>query len=167
MPPILRPVSDELDDVYPRLAPRLHRIVARNITAPAALREEACQFAWSRWLDFCDDVDPASTLGWLATTAIREALRLLRAQSREVSLDDLGSRERVFALREPSANPEQIVTFREQLAEIHQLPVRQQRMVWLHGIGFDYEEIAAQTGDSRRTVERQLLRARRHLRAVS
>jgi DNA-directed RNA polymerase specialized sigma24 family protein len=33
----------------------------------------------------------------------------------------------------------------------------------LHGAGYRYAEIAAATGDSRRTVERQLLRAKRAL----
>jgi RNA polymerase sigma factor (sigma-70 family) len=158
---------DELAVVYPRLNPPLRRIVARNVTAPGAVIEEACQFAWSRWLDHRREIVPAATLGWLATTATRETLRLLRAQAHEISLDALGEQDRVLALPERTPSPDQIVTFREQLAEIHQLPIRQQRMVWLHGLGFDYGEIAERTGDSRRTVERQLLRAKRTLRSVS
>ncbi len=34
----------------------------------------------------------------------------------------------------------------------------------LHGLGFTYAEIARMTGDSLRTVERQMLRARATLR---
>ena len=37
----------------------------------------------------------------------------------------------------------------------------------MHGFGFGYEEIAERTGDSRRTVERQLRRAREHLRVLA
>jgi RNA polymerase sigma factor (sigma-70 family) len=53
-----------------------------------------------------------------------------------------------------------------QLEAISALPGRQQRLVWLQGLGFSYDEMAAQTGVSHRTVERQLLRARRRLRVI-
>ena len=35
--------------------------------------------------------------------------------------------------------------------------------MWLQGFGLSYSEIAAYTGDTRRTVERQLMRAKRAL----
>jgi RNA polymerase sigma factor (sigma-70 family) len=107
-------------------------------------------------------VAPGSELGWLATTATRVALRHLRAARRQVSLDD-GHLLRIGAV---APGPEQTVELRTRLAAVQQLPVRQRRMVWMHGLGFGYDEIAARTGDSRRTVERQLLRAKRHLRVV-
>jgi RNA polymerase sigma factor (sigma-70 family) len=46
---------------------------------------------------------------------------------------------------------------------LSRLPQRQRQMVWLHGAGLSYVEIAAATGCTRRTVERQLLRAKRAL----
>ncbi len=60
-------------------------------------------------------------------------------------------------------DPEQALEVHERLAEIRRLPVRQQRLVLLHGFGYEYEEIAAVTGDTRRTVARQLLSAYRRL----
>jgi len=36
-------------------------------------------------------------------------------------------------------------------------------MVWLQAAGLSYSEISARTGDSLRTTERQVLRARRRL----
>ena len=48
---------------------------------------------------------------------------------------------------------------------IGHLPPRQQRLVWLQGLGLTYEEMAGYTGASTRTVERQLLRAKRTLRS--
>ena len=59
--------------------------------------------------------------------------------------------------------PERAVELRERLAEVRQLPLRQQQMVLLHGFGYRYGEIAEFTGDSRRTVERQILRGKRKL----
>ena len=50
----------------------------------------------------------------------------------------------------------------ESVAEV--LPDRQRRLVWLQALGWSYLEMAQQTGDTPRTVERQLLRARRALR---
>ena len=38
-------------------------------------------------------------------------------------------------------------------------------MLWLQGIGLSYDDIAATTGCTNRTVERQLLRAKRTLRS--
>jgi len=160
------PAPPELASLYPRLNPQLQRVVARNVTAPAVVIEEACQFAWSRWLAARGGIATPATLGWLITTATREALHLVRAQAREVSLEDPGVADRVVALPSRAPDPQRVVVLQEQLAQIHQLPVRQQRMVWLLGLGFDYNEIASRTGDSRRTVERQLQRAKHKLRSA-
>ncbi|MFL5863494.1 MAG: sigma factor-like helix-turn-helix DNA-binding protein [Solirubrobacteraceae bacterium] len=46
------------------------------------------------------------------------------------------------------------------------LTERQECLIWLQGLGFDYREMAARTGASVRTVERQLTKARRTLRSA-
>jgi DNA-binding CsgD family transcriptional regulator len=43
---------------------------------------------------------------------------------------------------------------------------RQQRLVWLQAAGLSYVEMAAYTGDSVRTVERQVLRAAERVRQL-
>ena len=162
-------MAHKLDDPYPervyaRLAPRLQRIVGHNVRAPDCLIEDACQIAWSRWVAHRDEVAPGSTLGWLSTTATREAVRLLRQQARYVSLEgevEQGGTVVGFPARAPG--PEQVAEFRDRLAEVRQLPTRQQRAVWLQSFGYGYQEIAARTGSSRRSVERTLLKARRRL----
>ncbi|MBV9167551.1 MAG: sigma-70 region 4 domain-containing protein, partial [Solirubrobacterales bacterium] len=50
--------------------------------------------------------------------------------------------------------------------EAARLSDRQQRILILHLAGFSYGETAALTGDSVRTVERELLRARGRIRAA-
>lgn len=155
------------ETTYAELAPRLKLIVAHNVRAPEALIEDACQITWSRWVMHRDRVSPSSLLGWLATTAIREALRLVRQESRYVPLDDgAGSGGRVVGLPIRASDPEQLAEFRERLAEVRRLPVREQTALWMQGFGYDYREIAAQTGTSRRTVERNLLRARTGLKLL-
>jgi RNA polymerase sigma factor (sigma-70 family) len=63
--------------------------------------------------------------------------------------------------------PEEVFERRERLASIRLLPERQQRVLWLHALGLTYVEIARHTGYTTRTVERQLLRARRAAREAA
>jgi RNA polymerase sigma factor (sigma-70 family) len=155
------------ETTYAELAPRLQAIVAHNVRAPEALIEDACQIAWSQWVTHRDRVSPNSVLAWLATTAIREALRLVRLESRHVPLtEEREAGAKVINLPVRGPGPEQLVEFRERLAEVRRLPVRQQRALWMQSFGYDYREIAAQTGATRRSVERNLMRARRGLEQV-
>jgi RNA polymerase sigma factor (sigma-70 family) len=152
------------ETTFAELAPRLERIVARNVRAPEPLIEDACQIAWSRWVMHRDRVAPGSVLAWLTTTATREALRLVRSEARHLPLSEQpesGGQLINLPVRVPG--PEQVLEFRERLAEVRRLPVRQQTALWMQGLGYDYREIAAQTGSTRRTVERNLLRARQGL----
>jgi RNA polymerase sigma factor (sigma-70 family) len=157
------PLPLDVGVLYSRLAPAVERTVTRNLTAPPALVEEACQVAWTRLHAQRHRVPAESVLGWVTTTALREALRMLRRQAPIESLDDAGLAD-VIELPARMPPPDVMVELRERLAEVRRLPDRQQRMIWLQGAGFDYEEIASQTGDSKRTVERQIRTARRRLR---
>jgi RNA polymerase sigma factor (sigma-70 family) len=152
-------VSFTLDDVgelYRLLAARLERIVRFDVRAPDVVIEDACQFAWYRLILDRHGVRRDAALSWLATTAVREAWRLIRRRDRERSLEDLGD-----AFAEPAAPaPEVLVGRRQRLEAIGTLPVRQQRMLWLQGFGLSYGEIARHEGCTPRTVERQLLRAK-------
>ena len=162
----MEPPIDHLppEATYARLAPRLERIVSSRVRAPDCLIEDACQIAWSRWLVHREHVAPGSVLGWLVTTATREAVRLARAQSRHVPLEAAGGGAGdVVEMPHRTPGPEQLAEFRERLAEVRRLPVRQQRAVWMQSFGFDYREIAAQTGSTRRSVERHLVKARQKL----
>ncbi len=153
-----------LETTFAQLAPRLERIVARRVRAPHCLIEDACQIAWSRWVVHRDGVAPGSMLAWLVTTATREAFRLIRRESRYVSLDAAMEGEgEVVELPLRTPGPEQLAEFRDRLAEVRQLHTRQQRAVWMQSFGYEYQEIAVRTGTSRRAVERHLLKARRRL----
>lgn len=154
----------DFDAVYRRLARPVQRSVRHTVRAPLPVIEEACQTAWSRLLSADPPVAAEATLVWLTTTATREAVRAARRQRRELSLDGDRSSAPVIQLHARRPGPDEAAELHEQLAEVRRLPARQQRMVWLQGLGYDYAEIAERTGDSRRTVERQLLRAKRTLR---
>jgi RNA polymerase sigma factor (sigma-70 family) len=154
----------ELETIYSELAPQLEKIVMCNLGLSDAVLEEACQFAWGQLALRRPQVVPGHELGWLTTTAIRAALRLVRAGRGDVSLDDEEQHQHLAELGAVAPGPESAIEVRDRLAAVLQLPVRQRRMLLMHGFGYGYREIADQTGDSRRTVERQLHRARQHLR---
>lgn len=150
---------DDVGELYGRLAARLERIVRSDVRASDAVIEDACQFAWSRLLNHCERVHREAALSWLATTAVREAVRSVRREGRALSLeamfDDAG---------DPATSvvpgPDEIVERRERLEELRALPVRQQRLLWLQGFGLSYAEMASHEASTTRTVERQLLRAK-------
>ena len=157
----------DVDELYRSLSLRLERIVRMDVRAPDPVIEDACQFAWSRLVHHAERVRRESALSWLATTAIHEALKLIRRDDRECSLDAAvaAAGDAVLAAGAPSSA--ELFENRERLETIRSLPERQQRLLWLHALGLSYTEIAVHTGCTLRTVERQLLRAKRTLRALA
>jgi RNA polymerase sigma factor (sigma-70 family) len=153
--------TEVVADLYEAHARRLRRIVASGVRAPDAVIDDACQVAWSRLIPRAASVRPESSLAWLVTTASREAIKLNRRGARDVSLEALIDDDVQF----PGADgPDVTVAQRERLDAVRSLPVRQQQLVWLSGLGLSYEEMAEYTRSTRRTVERQLLRAKHALR---
>jgi RNA polymerase sigma factor (sigma-70 family) len=157
-------VGDEAD-LYRMLAPRVHAVVRRQISGSEQLVEDACHTAWVKFIERSEQIDRHATLTWLVRTAIRDAYKLSHREHRNLSLDAPAG-----AFGEPSAgayaDPVTHAEHRERLALTQQLRERQHRLLWLQASGLSYTEIAAGTGDSQRTVERQLLRAHSHLRRL-
>jgi RNA polymerase sigma factor (sigma-70 family) len=154
---------DEVAELFASQGVRVRRLVRTSVRAPEPLIEDACQLAWIRLFLCRERVRRETATAWLVKTAVHEALKLMRRDRRDLSLDALSEDPR----RAPAAGaPElldELVEQRARLDSIRILPERQQRLVWLHGLGLTYTEMAGQTGTTRRTVERQLLRARRTL----
>jgi RNA polymerase sigma factor (sigma-70 family) len=152
-----------MEALYLELQPQLLRILTRNLEAPEWVIAEACQAAWGLLVPQGSEVAAGQELGWLSTTATRTAIRILRRERFSEPHAELPEPVRLDDRRAGGSDPERAVELRERLAEIKRLPVREQRVVMLYGFGYAYQEIAAVTGDSRRTVERQLTRARQRL----
>ena len=151
-------------DLYNDLQPQLVRILVSNLQAPEWIVDDACQSAWSSLLEHGGAVAAGGELGWLSTTATRAALRLLRRERSGECGEEPPPLVSLDALRVPEPGPAHSFELRERLAEVKRLPLRQQRLLMLHGFGYEYDEIAGATGESRRTIARQLTRARRQLR---
>jgi RNA polymerase sigma factor (sigma-70 family) len=154
----------DVSELYAALSGRLEQIVRLDVRASDQVIEDACQFAWSRLVFHADRVRREAALSWLATTAIHEAFKLVRRDRRECSLDDELEHGGGSELRSSIPPPDELLEQRERLALVRSLPERQQRMLWLHALGLSYSEIARYSGCTPRTVERQLLRAKRAVR---
>ncbi|MGO9959724.1 MAG: RNA polymerase sigma factor [Solirubrobacteraceae bacterium] len=154
----------EVGELYAARAERVRQQVRTGVRAPDAVIEDACQFAWSRLMHNRLRVRRRTAQAWLVSTAVHEALRLVHRQGRDLPLD--GLLDQACELAPLGAGPtiDELVQQRARLESIGGLPERQQRMLWLRALGLSYAEIAELTGDSPRTVERQLVRARRELR---
>ena len=152
----------EVASLYATHAVRVRRLVHLRLTAPDAVVEDACQVAWMRLIRNRERVRRQTAASWLVRVAAREALRLMDRGGRDRSLEDLGD--------QPILAPDPIEAFDDshaRLGAVDLLPERQRRLVWLQGLGFSYSEMAGVTGDSPRTVERQLGRARQKLAEVA
>ena len=158
--------SMDLAELYGQLSKRLERIVRRDVRAPAPVIEDACQFAWVTLVSHRDRVRQATTLPWLVKTAQHEAFKLVRRECRDHSLEATLESAGDAPLRLTAPDPHELAAAHEQLEQLQDLPPRQQRLMWLQGLGFSYAEMAERTGDTNRTVERQLLRARQAVRGV-
>lgn len=157
----------DIGELYLALSGRLEQIVRCGVRAPDSVIEDACQFAWGRLVDHADRVRRESALSWLATTAIHEAYKLIRRDGRELSLEAAVGQTGDSALSASTPGPHELLETRERLEAIRDLPERQQRLLWLHGLGLSYREMALYTGCTARTVERQLLRAKRTIRLAA
>jgi RNA polymerase sigma factor (sigma-70 family) len=155
---------DAVSDLYATLSARLERIVRLDVRAPDAVIEDACQFAWIRLIHHRQRVRSDAALSWLAKTAVHEAFKLIRREQRELSLDALLETTNTV-LPAPGPSPQELVEQLELLDSVALLPERQRRFLWLHAVGLSYTEMAAHEDCTRRTVERQLLRAKTAVRA--
>ncbi len=157
-------VPADIAELYGQLSKRLERIVGRDVRAPAPVIEDACQFAWVTLVSHRHRVRRATTLPWLVKTAQHEAFKLIRRDRRDHSLEATLEAAGDAPLRLTAPDPQELAAAHDRLGQLDNLPPRQQRLLWLQGFGLSYAEMAECTGDSTRTVERHLLRARQALR---
>ncbi len=158
------PCCDETT-LFAELHPKLARQVRRLVRTSEQNVQDACSFAFLQLLRYQPSRE--GVFSWLLTVAVREA----------VKLDQRGRRDRRLPAREDGVELEPVderanpALWLETLAALEAiaavgLTARQARIVALHAAGDTYESISEMLGLSARTVERQLLRARRKLRSA-
>lgn len=152
--------------LYQQHAAALARSVRRAVNTSNAIVEDACQFAWTQFLRHQPDRD--YVLGWLRTTAIREAWALSSNERRAVSLDvPAGERDDAGTVADcmVGRDLELELRAREVLRSVAALRPRQRYAISRLAAGLSYEEIQAEGGLSHTQVNRHLTRARAALRA--
>jgi RNA polymerase sigma factor (sigma-70 family) len=137
----------------------IRRHVQRVVNTSAQNIEDACMFAWTKFLSVEHD-EIKDVCSWLATVAIHEAFKLDRRARRTRPL--VTREDEVVHIADPHDELAAALLLADagDVVKAAGLSARQARILGLHAAGFTYEEISAQTGDSRRTIERQLLGAR-------
>jgi RNA polymerase sigma factor (sigma-70 family) len=162
---ISRAAGDEAE-LYRRHHRALVRSVARAVGASRELIEDACQIAWLILLR--RQADRERVFEWLRTVAIHEAYRLSRVERRDARLDATISSEGSILRHERVEGPRALLDrrlgARLALAMVAELPPRQRRLFALQIAGLSYAEMAAETGDSVRTIDRKLRRAHARVR---
>ena len=156
---------DSIAAFYAAKAAELQRAVRRAISGPDALIEDACSHAWCQLLRHDHVSLDDRGFSWLYVVAFREAYRMSDRSRREPALGEPADLPQRFGgVEDPAATAQHREEVEVRLGQLVELPPRQARMVFLQAAGFNYEEIARMTGDTVRTVERQLSRGRRTLR---
>ena len=160
------PRGQQVASLYAQHATRVKRLVARQAAGDV---EDACQIAWERLIIHDEvDLDGRGVVKWLVITAAREAWK---GAARELPLSILGSDGGEHAqdveLAGHAPDPLAVALARDDARRrLARLTGREREFLALQALGLSYSEIAQATGASIRTVERQLLRARRKLRPV-
>jgi RNA polymerase sigma factor (sigma-70 family) len=156
----------EMAELYARSARVVRGQICSEVTASEAVIDDACQLAWVRLLHHGHRVGREQAVSWLITTARREVFKLVRRDGHDLSLEELMEQTGDLQINRTAPAPEEAVGARLRLEGLQQLPERQERLMWLRGLGFSYPEMAAETATTVRTVERQLMKARRNIRAL-
>jgi RNA polymerase sigma factor (sigma-70 family) len=156
----------EVAELYARSAGLVRGQVCSEVTASDAVIDDACQFAWIRLLHHRHRVGRDCAVSWVITTALHEVFKLVRRDSHDLSLEELMEETGDLRLNRSAPAPEEAVGARLRLELLRELPERQERLTWLQGLGFSYPEMATEADVTLRTVERQLMKARRSLRLL-
>jgi RNA polymerase sigma factor (sigma-70 family) len=154
-----RPVAlrgDE-DQLYRDHARTLRSVVRMKVNTTDDNLDDACAFAWMQLVRRQPRRD--TVFGWLRTVAIREAIRLDRAERGRVCADLDGLEHP--ALRDLHADPDARDELIDALDTLAGLQDRQRVILGLYALGLRHKEIAEVTGDTARTIQRQMVRARK------
>lgn len=139
---------------------RLRRVVAANVRTSAANIDDACAFAWLQLVD--RQPRRQAVFAWLATVAIRDALRRDGRERRVVSVDDLA--EVSVEARPADVEVEERIVLCEVLEQLTGIHPRKRQMLVMHATGFSCEEIAAEHGIATARARELIYQARLQLR---
>jgi DNA-directed RNA polymerase specialized sigma24 family protein len=156
-PVAVRPRGDH-GELFEALADRLLAAVRAAVRTSPVNVEDACAFAWLQLVRYRPE--RACAFGWLRKTAIREAVRLERRSVRTVELDTVAD---VVAGSALGLDRQLALIVAGEQIRAARLRPREARVLGFRVAGYSRREMAELTGDSDRSVDRQLVRAQRKL----
>jgi RNA polymerase sigma factor (sigma-70 family) len=164
--PALAAGDDAIWQATVRRYTALLRSTARGVLRSDADVDEAVQRTWVLLLRNADRIaDPRALPGWLATTARREALAVLRSQQRAVPSEDVADRVAPDD-RDLGTGLMSLELRRELHRAVDTLPETQRRIVWaLLREPASYDELSRELGIPRGSLGPLRGRAVRALRA--
>ncbi|MGH3772425.1 MAG: RNA polymerase sigma factor [Pseudonocardiaceae bacterium] len=168
---LLRAADDKQPLAWEELIGRYGRLVRSTVASfrlQAADAEDAVQNTWLRVLERIDTLrDPERLGGWLATTASRECLALLRRRNREIP-DDLAGKQLVATEEGPDVAVVAREVHRAVDAAVGELTGQRQELIRLlfYQPDSSYAEVSHATGMPQGSIGPTRLRALRELRGT-
>jgi len=162
--------EEQIAALHREHAVRLVQRVARRVHADDHTIEDACSFAWLQLLSHpAVDLGPqhARVLAWLTQTATREAWRLAAARARERPLDRAAIEFEQHTRGQLAPAADRLAVQNSRLALVADIPERPRRFLLRLALGYSYREIAAAERVSDTTTNKQIARAKRHLRDLA
>lgn len=160
MSPATRPLQGDEADLFAAHQHPLRNAVRSVVRGSDDAIDDACSHAWAQLLRYQPRRE--TVFGWLRTVAIREAWQLAARERSELRVALLD--EELEVLHTP-LDTDQVIDAHQALETLAALPDRQRTYLTLLISGHSYDEIAAATGTTYRTVNRHIARARSSLRA--
>lgn len=156
------------DEIVERYSPMLVAVAGR-FRLSAAQVDDVAQTVWMRLVEHVGDLrEPAALPGWIATTARREALRLLQADRRSMPLSPLA--EAGLVADAPLPDEELVAAERREalLAGLAELPPRMRELLLLllEDPPLSYAAITERTGMPVGSIGPTRARALERLRAT-
>ena len=114
------------------------------------------------------DLDEPShgALAWMTRTAVHEAWRLEARRARDELLDEAALKRELRQREQAIPGVDQLAAQRARLDLVAQIPPRPRRFLLRQALGRSYREIAADEAVSLTTTNKQIVRAKRLLRAL-
>lgn len=168
---LLRAADEKQPLAWEELMNRYGRLVRSTVASfrlQPADAEDAMQNTWLRALERMDTLrDPERLGGWLATTASRECLGLIRRRQREIP-GELADNRLVATEQAPDVEVVTREVHRAVNTAVGELPERRQELIWqlFYQSASSYAEVSHATGMPQGSIGPTRLRVLRELRGT-
>lgn len=158
--------EEQISAAFFEHAARIEQLVELRVN-PQHFAGDGCAYAWGRLAERTDirlEGDGREAAGWVYQVAVREAWRLAKLQSRELSLDKLTAQ--TVSVADPGPTPFERAASREKLELLNELQPLRRDVLYLRAAGLSHKEIGEFKDLTERQVDRHLSKGRAEVRAA-